>query len=162
MVDTGCPLSLDLQFKAGRMGVFQHSDKAVSENRSNFFTGLVTGAVVGGLVGGLLGTVLSQQLTSQGKRSRRRSLNARKKHGNGGSVKHRLTAAVDSQELLDEVRQDADLAIAEARRSLEDKISQLNAAIEDTRARFISEAAKDETDDNSGKLQEANWMREGE
>ncbi|MGK7912848.1 MAG: hypothetical protein AB4050_15445 [Synechococcus sp.] len=107
----------------------------MSENRSDFFTGLVAGAFMGGVVGGVLGAVLTQQLApGKSKSSRRREKSRRARR----STTRRLAATVDSQELLDEVRQDADLAIAEARRSLEDKISQLNAAIEDTRANFLT------------------------
>ncbi|MEO0354257.1 MAG: hypothetical protein AAF268_05485, partial [Cyanobacteria bacterium P01_A01_bin.3] len=107
----------------------------MSENRSDFFTGLVAGAFMGGVVGGVLGAVLTQQLApGKSKSSRRRAKSRRSRR----TPPRSLAASVDSQELLDEVRQDADLAIAEARRSLEDKISQLNAAIEDTRANFLA------------------------
>ena len=134
------------------MDSLQHSDKIVSENRSDFFTGLVTGAFLGGVVGGVLSAVLTQQLADRGKSKSSRRPRKSLKNGNGRATA-RLAASVDSQELLEEVRQDADLAIAEARQSLEDKISQLNAAIEDTRARFLSE---DEVSGNATELQDAN------
>ena len=129
-----------------------HSDKIVSENRSDFFAGLVTGAFMGGVVGGVLGAVLAQQLSDRGKPKSSRGQTKSRRNGNVRATRQ-LTASVDSQELLDEVRQDADLAIAEARQSLEDKISELNAAIEDTRARFLSQ---DEITGNATELQDAN------
>ncbi|WP_017327607.1 hypothetical protein [Synechococcus sp. PCC 7336] len=102
----------------------------MSEDRSDFFTGLLAGAVLGGVVGGVLGTVLTQQLSRDDKQrpSRKRAKT------NGSRSDGKLLANRESQEFLAEVRQDADRAIAEARQSLDDKIAQLNAAIEDTRA----------------------------
>ena len=110
----------------------------MSENRSDFLTGLVAGAFMGGVVGGVLGAVLTQQLAPGKSKATRRRRSTKSRRSRRDATRRRLAASVDSQELLNEVRQDADLAIAEARRSLEDKISQLNAAIEDTRANFLA------------------------
>ena len=130
---------------------YRISDRVVSENRSDFLTGLVAGAFMGGVVGGVLGAVLTQQLApGKSKASRRRRAKSRRSRRD---TTRRLAASVDSQELLNEVRQDADLAIAEARRSLEDKISQLNAAIEDTRANFL--AAGEQHNGSATELQDA-------
>jgi hypothetical protein len=111
----------------------------VAEQKSDFITGLVAGAIVGGVIGGVLGTVLSQRsFHENGSLSRR--ARQRFKGGDGQREVRRLKAGRRSQDLLEAVQQDADRAIAEARQSLENKIEQLNAAIEETRSRLVSDS----------------------
>lgn len=84
--------------------------------RDGFAGGFLAGAVVGGLVGGVLGTVLAN-------RSRRG------------------LAAGDNQSFLEEIRNGRltpEEGMEMARRSLEDKIAQLNLAIDDVRQQLGS------------------------
>ena len=84
--------------------------------RDGFTGGFLAGAIVGGLVGGVLGTVLA----NRGRRS---------------------LADGDNQAFLEESRNGRltpEEGMEMARRSLEDKISQLNLAIDDVRQQLGS------------------------
>jgi gas vesicle protein len=78
-------------------------------NRDGFTSGLVFGSVLGGLVGGVLGVVLSSRLSKEPSTRERSELNRQ---------------SDNSQESEN---------IETARLSLEDKIAQLNQAIDDVR-----------------------------
>jgi hypothetical protein len=84
-------------------------------NKDGFAGGFIAGAVFGGVVGGVLGVVLS-----------RRTLGAA---GDDG----RLNARMERQTMRGKTRQFKDDSMESARRSLEDKIAQLNDAIDDVR-----------------------------
>ncbi len=78
-------------------------------NRDGFTSGLVVGSVLGGLVGGVLGVVLSSRLSKETSTPQHSELN-RQPHYSPESK-----------------------TIETARLSLEDKIAQLNQAIDDVR-----------------------------
>lgn len=82
-------------------------------NREGFTSGLLLGAALGGLVGGVLGVVLSSRLSGDNSDSAN-SLGDNKRNRNKGD---RLTPE----------------NVETARLNLEDKISQLNQAIDDVR-----------------------------
>ncbi|MDJ0527311.1 MAG: hypothetical protein PX634_18730 [Microcystis sp. M53600_WE12] len=84
--------------------------------RDGFAGGFLAGAIVGGLVGGVLGTVLANR--------------SRRGLGDG-----------DNQAFLEEIRNGRltpEEGMEVARRSLEDKIAQLNLAIDDVRQQLGS------------------------
>jgi septal ring factor EnvC (AmiA/AmiB activator) len=91
-------------------------------SRDGFASGFLTGALVGGIVGGLLGAVLANRRDAlfSGEEEQEAAINsaAAKKDATRRQMK---AAANDS------------LEIETARRSLEDKIAQLNATIDDVR-----------------------------
>ena len=78
--------------------------------RNSFGEGFVLGAIVGGVVGGVLGTVLASQRNSYSNREQRSLL------------KPNQNVELQTEE-----------SIEFARRSLEEKIAQLNLAIDDVR-----------------------------
>jgi gas vesicle protein len=78
--------------------------------RNNFAGGFILGSIVGGVIGGVLGTVLASR------------------------SEHRATRRDKSLLQSDTPNKlDAEESIEIARRSLEDKIAQLNTAIDDVR-----------------------------
>ncbi|MGB3401317.1 MAG: hypothetical protein WBA77_01355 [Microcoleaceae cyanobacterium] len=78
-------------------------------NRDGFTSGLVVGSMLGGLVGGVLGVVLSSRLSKETSTRERSELNRQSDN------------SLESEN------------IEIARLSLEDKIAQLNQAIDDVR-----------------------------
>lgn len=78
-------------------------------NRDGFTSGLVVGSLLGGLVGGVLGVVLSSRLSKETSTPQRSELNRQPSN------------SFESEN------------IETARLSLEDKIAQLNQAIDDVR-----------------------------
>lgn len=95
----------------------------VSEQKSEFASGLFLGVTLGGAIGGILGAVLVPKLLERSQKSSKRMRDAAYR-SDSNAEDRMLTHA------------DADAQIAQARQSLEDKIAQLNAAIEDTRSRL--------------------------
>ncbi|MFN6569210.1 hypothetical protein [Dendronalium sp. ChiSLP03b] len=91
--------------------------------RDGFASGFLAGAFVGGVVGGILGSVLASrrdpQLTAEEETELNNSTTSPKKV----SAKRRQMIAPDSDGIEMET----------ARRSLEDKIAQLNATIDEVR-----------------------------
>jgi uncharacterized protein (DUF2342 family) len=79
-------------------------------SQNNFFSGFVLGTVVGGLVGGIMGTVIVSRMSQEEEDAAR--LEARKKR---------------------KLKPPTEQTIEVARRGLEDKIAQLNDAIDDVR-----------------------------
>ena len=79
-------------------------------DRDNFGSGFVLGAILGGVVGGLLGTVLTSRRNDEAKAEKKSRLK---------------TLSTDSFP--------TDNSIENSRRTLEDKIAQLNLAIDDVR-----------------------------
>lgn len=88
--------------------------------RDGFGSGFLLGAIVGGVVGGLLGAIVA------GDRS-------------GESTPSRLGKKSEGKNLRTKTRElKAEEGIEVARRSLEDKIAQLNATIDDVRQQLGS------------------------
>ncbi|MBE9126526.1 MULTISPECIES: hypothetical protein [unclassified Coleofasciculus] len=87
--------------------------------RDGFTGGFLAGVVVGGLVGGVLGALVAAQRNGESNETEQSLLNS------GVSE----TKAVKGRKS----RQKAEESIEAARRSLEDKIAQLNTAIDDVR-----------------------------
>jgi predicted nucleic acid-binding Zn-ribbon protein len=89
-------------------------------SRDGFASGFFTGALVGGIVGGILGAVLANRrdaLFSEEEEAAVNSTEAKK-----DATKRQMRAAANDG-----------LEMETARRSLEDKIAQLNATIDDVR-----------------------------
>jgi gas vesicle protein len=84
--------------------------------RDGFTGGFLAGVVVGGLVGGLIGALVAGQRDSEGEQSLLKSDRSEAKPIKG---RKRQLSSEES--------------IEAARRSLEDKIAQLNSAIDDVR-----------------------------
>ncbi len=105
-------------------------------DRDNFAGGFITGAVLGGLLGGIVGASLSRRQASAARRALRngiskvratsRELESRA-NGNGHAVRRWVRTPVETHPVAPEAR------IEEARRNLENKIAQLNIAIDDAR-----------------------------
>lgn len=85
--------------------------------RDGFTSGFLAGAVVGGLVGGVIGALVAARHDSE--QTDQSLLNASPSEAKMSKRKRRQMKAEDSIEV--------------ARRSLEDKIAQLNMAIDDVR-----------------------------
>ncbi|MGF1576723.1 MAG: hypothetical protein ACFCU9_12435 [Cyanophyceae cyanobacterium] len=107
----------------------------MAQKEGDFLGGFVLGAVVGGIVGGVIGAALVPRLLQRGSRqvSRaqdpdplRQTQSAHTEKTTSRRVSARLQAADD-------------VAIAQARKTLEEKIAQLNEAIQDTRAQLLVE-----------------------
>ncbi|MEN9204349.1 MAG: hypothetical protein Q6J68_04610 [Thermostichales cyanobacterium SZTDM-1c_bins_54] len=85
---------------------------AESQGQGEFWTGLVVGAVVGSVVGTVVGLSLAPRLQAAGKKSK--------------------------PALSDDSHPDDNDRLLEVRRSLEAKINELNAAIQDTRSQLLA------------------------
>lgn len=86
--------------------------------KNGFSSGFILGSIVGGVIGGILGTVLA------------------KRNEQSSSVDNHYDNS--SLEAGTEVRFNADESIEMARHGLEDKIAQLNLAIDDVRQQLGS------------------------
>ena len=87
--------------------------------REGFGSGFLLGSLIGGVVGGIVGAVLVSRNTEDEERA-----------DDDGDL-FRAPAAIDPS--------DAENLATDARRSLEEKISQINLAIEDVRQRLGGE-----------------------
>jgi gas vesicle protein len=87
--------------------------------REGFASGFLAGAVVGGLVGGLIGSLVAGQRDTDSDEAERSLLNSSRSEAKAIKGRRRQLKAEDS--------------IEQARRSLEEKIAQLNSAIDDVR-----------------------------
>jgi hypothetical protein len=106
-------------------------------DRDSFAGGFIAGAVLGGLLGGIVGASLSQRQASAARRALRNGISKVKATGreldervaaNGNSPRRWVTRGPEpTQPVAPEAR------IEEARRNLENKIAQLNIAIDDAR-----------------------------
>ncbi len=92
--------------------------------QDNFSGGFVLGAIVGGVVGGVVGAVLTQARLTEADESTR--------------SKPELPDAKTARAKRKAIRGSAEQNIELARRSLEDKIAQLNDAIDDVRQQLSS------------------------
>jgi gas vesicle protein len=87
--------------------------------REGFTGGFLAGVVVGGLVGGLIGALVAGQRDNDNNEAEQSLLNSRPREAKPLKSRKRQLRAEESIEI--------------ARRSLEDKIAQLNTAIDDVR-----------------------------
>lgn len=99
----------NLEFRTGKLAMSQ---------QDNFFGGFLVGALVGGVVGGVLGTLVAPRLSKQD------TLESEKKFSRLDGKKG------DKRQLPTEQ------SIEASRRGLEDKIAQLNDAIDDVRLKL--------------------------
>ncbi len=90
--------------------------------QDGFASGLMLGTLIGGVVGGVLGAVLSSRLDARLGNEEEKAVTTGETDSQSGTVKRRLKASVSEN-----VETEA------TRRSLEDKIAQLNATIDDVR-----------------------------
>lgn len=113
-------------------------------DRDHFAGGFIAGAVLGGLLGGIVGANLSQRQASAARRALRNGISKVRATGrqerdepvaaNGHSPRRWMARTSEQpQPIAPEAR------IEEARRNLENKIAQLNTAIDDARQQ-LSEA----------------------
>jgi hypothetical protein len=86
--------------------------------RDGFTSGFLAGAIVGGLIGGVIGALVAGQRDTDDE-AEQSLLNANRSEAKAIKAKKRQLNSEDS--------------IEAARRSLEDKIAQLNTAIDDVR-----------------------------
>ncbi len=93
------------------------------QNQGDFIAGLVTGAIVGGIVGGVIGVAVATRL----RRHAAAEADPSETHPSIGST----------DPLLEFSEEEENEAITQARRTLEEKIAQLNEAIQDTRAQLL-------------------------
>ncbi|MFL0603992.1 hypothetical protein [Cylindrospermopsis raciborskii] len=109
--------------------------------KDGFGSGFLLGTIVGGVVGGILGTVLASRReraeTEDGGNSDDLEM------GKGGTRRKHMKSAVSQ-----------DLAMETARRSLEDKIAQLNATIDDVREQLNSVNSSSPGSSQSSLIQE--------
>lgn len=87
--------------------------------RDGFTSGFLVGTIVGGLVGGVIGALVAAQRDPDKDEAERSLLNSSRSEAKVSKGKKRQLKAEESIEV--------------ARRSLEDKIAQLNMAIDDVR-----------------------------
>lgn len=89
--------------------------------RDGFAAGFLAGSVVGGVVGGVLGALLASRITNQASETQAAILNANQPETKPEKSKKRQMEAASEPR------------IEMARRSLEDKIAQLNQTIDEVR-----------------------------
>lgn len=106
--------------------------------RDGFTGGFLTGVVVGGLVGGLIGALVAAQRDNDTEEAERPLLNSNRSDAKPLKGKKRQLKAEES--------------IEAARRSLEDKIAQLNMAIDDVRQQLGTVNGNAETVDRERSL----------
>lgn len=104
--------------------------------QDDFASGFLLGTFVGGVVGGVLGALIASGKLSELVSSDEQSLNADPMEGRAGDnkLKKRSRSTASSSLLKPQNGQPVD--IEAARRGLEDKIAQLNEAIDDVRQKL--------------------------
>ena len=90
--------------------------------RDGFATGFFAGAIFGGLVGGILGAVITSRLDAESLAEEGSELSNGAMEPKKNAAKRRMRAS-----------ESGNMEMETARRSLEDKIAQLNATIDDVR-----------------------------
>lgn len=106
----------------------------MAEKDSGFLGGFVVGAMVGGIVGGVIGAALAPRLLGQ--RPDQRSSDT------GSDPEASSTATPAPNGRIPVQLSGDEAAISQARKTLEDKIAQLNEAIQNTRAQLLVEDPK--------------------
>ncbi|EFA73121.1 hypothetical protein [Cylindrospermopsis raciborskii] len=109
--------------------------------KDGFGSGFLLGTIVGGVVGGILGTVLASRRETVEREDGGNSDDL--EVGKGGTRRKQMKSAISQ-----------DLAMETARRSLEDKIAQLNATIDDVREQLNSVNSSSPTSSQSSLIQE--------
>lgn len=113
----------------------------MSDQQGDFIAGLVTGAVLGGIVGSVIGLVLAPRLLGQSTADETKNgsdLKRRKLPKDQASAPARRLSSPREEPLKElQAASDADQALMQARKTLEEKIDQLNQAIRDTRAQLL-------------------------
>lgn len=109
--------------------------------QGNFFGGFILGTIVGGIVGGVIGVVTAHRLT-QSEATNEESLPLKEKSAEPKAVKPRS------------LKQPTEQSMEIARRGLEDKIAQLNDAIDDVRQQLgtVNGKAKAEVEKKRGAI----------
>jgi len=108
----------------------------VADQKGDFIAGVVTGAVLGGIIGGVIGFVLAPRLSKGSAEGQRRDPDRL----NGTSAtpeRPRLSASGESSSGDWKKWENEAERIAQARRTLEAKIAELNEAIQATRAQLL-------------------------
>ncbi|MDB9455726.1 hypothetical protein [Dolichospermum circinale] len=90
--------------------------------QDGFGSGFLLGTLIGGVVGGVLGAVITSRLDLTANSEEDNGLNIGENNEPGANRKRRMRASANEN-----------LEIEATRRSLEDKIAQLNATIDDVR-----------------------------
>ena len=97
-------------------------DGKIMNQRDGFTSGFIAGTLVGGLVGGLIGALVASGRVSELAEEAEPRRNANLSDANNSKRKRRQLKAASSEQ-----------GIEMARRSLEDKIAQLNETIDEVR-----------------------------
>lgn len=97
-----------------------HESVLIMSQQGNFVGGFLLGTVVGGVVGGIVGVLVTSRLAQQATLEEENTLPTLESKPEGKAKKRQLKAATEQN-------------IEAARRGLEDKIAQLNDAIDDVR-----------------------------
>ena len=108
--------------------------------RDGFTAGFLAGTIVGSIVGGVLGSLLASQRAGETSANVEPRRNASVPDANNSKVKRRQIKASDS-----------DASIEAARRSLEDKIAQLNETIDDVR-QSLGNVNRNQPEGNTGRF----------
>ncbi len=90
--------------------------------QNGFGSGFLLGTLIGGVVGGILGAVITSRLDSTANLEEDNGLNTGENNGKTTDRSRKMRASANEN-----------LEIEATRRSLEDKIAQLNATIDDVR-----------------------------
>ena len=109
--------------------------------KDGFGSGFLLGTVVGGVLGGILGTVLASRRETVEREGGGHTDDS--EMGKGGTRRKQMKSAISQ-----------DLAMETARRSLEDKIAQLNATIDDVREQLNSVNSSSPSPSQSSLIQE--------
>ena len=109
----------------------------MADQKGDFIAGVVTGALLGGIIGGVIGFVLAPRLRKGSAEGRRRDPD--RLNGTSATPEQpRLSASGESAMSSDWRKWENEAErIAQARRTLEAKIAELNEAIQATRAQLL-------------------------
>jgi len=111
----------------------------VADQKGDFIAGVVAGAVLGGIIGGVIAFVLAPKIakgSGEGQRRDPNRLNGTSVPSEQPSLRASGEPAVPSSGKWKEWENEAE-RIAQARRTLEAKIAELNEAIQATRAQLL-------------------------
>ncbi len=110
-----------LKYLLKKLGSFPQDGNSMNQ-RDGFNSGFIAGTVVGGVVGGLIGALLASQRSSELAEDTESRRNASLPQTNSSKRQRRQFKSANSEQ-----------GIEMARRSLEDKIAQLNETIDEVR-----------------------------
>lgn len=137
--DVGICISQPLIWKSSCVFYFKGTKGKMSQ-RDGFTGGLLAGIAIGGLVGGVIGAILAGQRNNSDEDTEQSLLKSRLSEKKAMKGKK---SQLNSEE-----------SIEAARRSLEDKIAQLNTAIDDVRQQLgpVNGSGSTELTDREGSL----------